>query len=87
MNQQTKRRRVRQLIRRDGEECCYCGVSLTPGTRTIDHVIPRSLGGSNKIDNLVLACSPCNEEKGGVHSANSTSPGTICRPRTEIRHA
>jgi len=30
---------------------------------TIDHVIPRSLGGTNKEDNLQLLCKECNEEK------------------------
>lgn len=29
----------------------------------IDHVIPRSRGGSNKLENLVLCCGPCNVDK------------------------
>jgi 5-methylcytosine-specific restriction endonuclease McrA len=28
-----------------------------------DHVIPRAAGGSNRLDNLVLACGPCNQAK------------------------
>lgn len=27
---------------------------------TVDHVIPKAVGGTNKIDNLVAACGPCN---------------------------
>lgn len=31
---------------------------------TFDHVIPRSRGGSDHLDNLVLSCYPCNSAKG-----------------------
>lgn len=44
--------------------CFYCGKALGITTRTIDHVIPRSRGGSNRKENLVPACRPCNESKG-----------------------
>jgi 5-methylcytosine-specific restriction endonuclease McrA len=38
---------------------------LEPGYKVaqIDHVMPRSRGGSNKLDNLVLCCGPCNVDK------------------------
>lgn len=40
--------------------------SAPPGAEffTTDHVIPRSLGGSDRLDNLVLACVACNSRKG-----------------------
>ena len=37
---------------------------MTLETATVDHVIPLARGGSNADDNLVLACDPCNKEKG-----------------------
>jgi 5-methylcytosine-specific restriction endonuclease McrA len=58
-----ERRRLsrRVVLARDGFRCQYCG-----GTRhlTIDHVIPRSRGGSTSWDNVVTSCAPCNVRKG-----------------------
>jgi 5-methylcytosine-specific restriction endonuclease McrA len=48
------------IYKRDRNSCQYCGVT----TRlTIDHVIPRSKGGEDTWDNLVVACSSCNVKK------------------------
>ncbi|MFK0109832.1 RNA-guided endonuclease IscB [Streptomyces sp. NPDC091217] len=41
--------------------CAYCGATGVP--LNIEHVRPRSRGGSNRISNLVLACVPCNQAK------------------------
>lgn len=53
----------RNIYRRDGYVCQYC--RGRPGTRelSIDHVIPRSLGGKSSWDNCVLACTDCNAHK------------------------
>jgi 5-methylcytosine-specific restriction endonuclease McrA len=53
----------REVLRRDDYTCQYCG-QRTP-VLTIDHVIPRHLGGQHEWDNLVTACPPCNHHKGG----------------------
>lgn len=45
-----------------GRVCAYCGATGVP--LNIDHVHPRSRGGSGTISNLVLACVPCNQAKG-----------------------
>ncbi|MCT9082833.1 RNA-guided endonuclease IscB [Streptomyces fulvoviolaceus] len=42
--------------------CAYCDASGVP--LNIEHLRPRSRGGSSRISNLVLACVPCNEAKG-----------------------
>ncbi len=49
------------IYKRDNNSCQYCG-----STRhlTIDHVIPKSKGGSEEWTNLVVACSTCNTKKG-----------------------
>ena len=44
--------------------CAYCGESLID--YHIDHVIPLSRGGSNWPENLCLACSECNLQKGAL---------------------
>lgn len=51
----------RNLYRRDGGACQYCGVKHE--TLTIDHVLPRSRGGPTSWENCVAACGPCNHRK------------------------
>ncbi len=50
----------RGIFARDGGVCRYCGSSKR---LSIDHVLPRSRGGSHDPDNLVTACSSCNSRK------------------------
>lgn len=54
----------RHLFRKSG--CCaYCGEAFrTEREMTIDHIRPRSKGGTNHISNLALACRDCNQRKG-----------------------
>lgn len=47
-----------------GGLCFYCREVMQLEHATIDHVIPRSKGGKNKVRNYVLACKPCNAKKG-----------------------
>ena len=53
----------REVFIRDGYTCQYCGRQA--GDLTIDHVVPKSKGGTHAWDNLVSACKPCNHRKGG----------------------
>jgi len=53
----------REILRRDNYTCQYCGQRLP--NLTIDHVVPRRLGGSHSWQNLVAACPACNHCKGG----------------------
>jgi len=49
----------RAVFTRDGSTCVYCGGSAT----SIDHVVPRSRGGTHTWDNVVAACRRCNHTK------------------------
>ena len=49
----------RAVFTRDGQTCVYCGGSAT----SIDHVVPRSRGGTHTWDNVVAACRRCNHTK------------------------
>lgn len=49
-----------ELLERHGRVCAYCGAS---GEMEADHRLPISRGGSNKIDNILPACRPCNRSK------------------------
>lgn len=53
----------REVLRRDDYTCQYCGQRAS--YLTIDHVIPRRLGGKHTWENLVAACPGCNHRKGG----------------------
>ena len=55
----------RNLCRRDQQRCQYCGRRQAADSLTIDHIIPRSQGGSTNWLNCVLACPACNRKKGG----------------------
>ena len=73
----------RAVFARDGWACQYCGSS---SNLTVDHVIPRSKGGSSSWENIVASCAPCNRRKGDrlPRQANMhprRPPGT---PRAEI---
>lgn len=58
------RRRIRpKLIEKYGMICYWCQVELSTETLTIDHLIPLSKGGSNKMFNLRLSCYNCNQKK------------------------
>ncbi len=48
------------IYKRDGHKCQYCGSTKE---LTIDHIIPRSRGGEDSWENLVVACMPCNSRK------------------------
>lgn len=52
----------RTVFARDNYTCQYCG--HTGGELTIDHVIPKRLGGKTTWDNVVTACRRCNMKKG-----------------------
>lgn len=52
----------RDVWRRD-RGCVYCGKRLPFRKATVDHLIPQTKGGENTLDNLVVACQTCNEEK------------------------
>jgi 5-methylcytosine-specific restriction endonuclease McrA len=67
-------RRIReQIIRRDG--CCQmCG---TEDRLSVDHIVPRVLGGTDSPDNLQVLCSSCNSSKGGRFFDRDKTPPTL----------
>ena len=68
---------ISQIYDRDGRGCWYCTVELLPLDQivktggdipdnypTIEHVIPRVIGGGDKLANLRVSCPECNNAKG-----------------------
>ena len=54
----------RNILRRDGFACQFCGDKLAASELTVDHVLPRSRGGGTTWENCVAACYTCNSMKG-----------------------
>ena len=50
-----------RLVMSDSRECAYCGLEEVP--LEIDHIIPKSRGGANRLKNLALSCKECNSAK------------------------
>lgn len=68
------------LYARDGFACAYCERSLhTDYDRealkanfwrlTLDHIVPREAGGTNRADNLITSCYACNRAKADTYTA------------------
>jgi 5-methylcytosine-specific restriction endonuclease McrA len=69
----TRRERSR-LYAEQGGCCYYCGEAcglpfrgpaegpIAPRIATLEHLTPRSLGGTNDGDNLCMACAACNQQ-------------------------
>ena len=66
----------REIWKRDNYKCQYCGIKCQDDL-TLDHVIPRSLGGETSWVNCVLACSSCNSQKADRVPVGYESHGTL----------
>jgi len=55
----------RNIFARDDNRCQYCGRRFPTTELSLDHVVPRSRGGSADWTNIVCACTRCNARKGG----------------------
>lgn len=71
---------------RDKYTCVYCG-KIMPDRLEIDHVVPRSRGGSNTPSNLVAACHDCNQEKGDQTAKEFGYPDIQKRVKKSLRAA
>jgi 5-methylcytosine-specific restriction endonuclease McrA len=82
---QTRALSRKNILLRDRNTCQYCGVVLSSGELTLDHVVPRSRGGSSTWENLVACCHPCNRRKGN-HLLNETDMKLQKEPRPFTLH-
>jgi len=73
------------LLEKWGRECAYCGAKYVP--LTIDHIYPKSKGGSDRVSNLTLACFPCNQKKGNRDVAEflARDPKRLARVQVQAR--
>lgn len=52
-----------EVLRRDGPACVWCGREPWTRDRTLDHLLPRSRGGTRTPENMLLACRRCNRTR------------------------
>lgn len=63
--QQTVKFNRRNIYARDRNRCQYCGGRFPTSELSLDHVVPRSIGGKTTWGNVVCCCVACNVRKGG----------------------
>ncbi len=56
--------RKKVLFNRDDWSCQYCNKTLTKNNITIDHIVPKCMGGQTTWRNCVVCCKTCNKNKG-----------------------
>ncbi len=74
----------KEILRRDEYTCQYCGQRVP--YLTVDHVIPRRLGGEYHWENLVAACPACNHRKGS-HTPDQVNMRLLRPPKAPPANA
>ncbi len=65
--------------------CAYCGAKEI--ALQVEHIVPKARGGSDRVDNLTLACEPCNQRKGNKTAAEFGFPQIQTQARLPLRDA
>lgn len=63
-----------EVFKRDGFICQYCGRRPPEVILEADHIVPKSKGGTDIIENLITACYECNRGKGWFYEVFSKEP-------------
>lgn len=71
------------LLEKWGRKCAYCGLENVP--LEVEHIVPKSRGGSNRVSNLTLACNPCNIAKNSQTAAEFGHPDIQAKARRPLR--
>ena len=69
----------KNIFARDKNKCQYCGKKVPTSELSLDHVIPRTQGGTSNWKNIVCACTNCNKNKGG-RRPEEAGMKLICKP-------
>lgn len=73
------------LLAKWGRTCCYCGAKDTP--LNVEHNVPTSKGGTNRISNLAIACIPCNTRKDArsIDDFLRAEPVVVARIKAQLK--
>jgi 5-methylcytosine-specific restriction endonuclease McrA len=73
------------LLEKFQRRCAYCNAMNTP--LEVEHLIPKSRGGSNRVSNLTIACHDCNQRKGNQTAAEFGHPTVQQRTKQPLKDA
>ncbi len=63
-----------QVLKESGGRCALCGITKNDSPLDVDHIIPRSRGGSSEKENLQVLCIKCNRSKGNKDKTDFRKP-------------
>ena len=73
------------LLEKFDRKCCYCGKTGIP--LEVEHITPKSKGGSNRVSNLCLACRDCNQRKGNQTATEFGFPKIQAQAKKPLKDA
>jgi 5-methylcytosine-specific restriction endonuclease McrA len=73
------------LLEKWSRRCAYCGATGLP--LQIEHIVPRSRGGTDRVSNLTLACVTCNQAKGTQTAAEFGYPQIQAQAQRPLKDA
>ncbi len=73
------------LLEKWKRKCAYCGVENVPFE--VEHINPKSRGGSNRVSNLTIACHDCNDKKDNQTAAEFGHPDIQAKAKAPMKDA
>lgn len=69
-------------------KCCYCGISQGQGRKfEVEHIIPVSRGGTNRVSNLAWSCHECNQDKDNLTAEEYGHPEVQIQAKKPLKDA
>ena len=76
------------LSEKFNHKCCYCGIEQGQGRKfEVEHIIPVSRGGTNRVCNLAWSCHDCNQEKDSMTAEEYGHPEVQAQARKPLKDA
>ena len=76
------------LSEKFNHKCCYCEIGQGQGRKfEVEHIIPVSRGGTNRISNLAWSCHICNQEKGNMTAEEYGHPEVQAQAKKPLKDA
>ena len=73
------------LLEKSGRKCAYCHKTGVP--LEMEHILPKSRGGTDRVSNLTMACRPCNQRKGSRTAAEFGHPAVERHAKAPLKDA